>query len=120
MNSKIYDLAYALHQALEEHGDVILLQKVEQELADDQDLSRLFAKYEAKQNDINELLTYLDVENEKVKTLRKELSALKFTIDTNPLVIKYNAQYKTVNLLYKKVSQKLFVDFINIKECKCL
>mgnify|MGYP000850980744 FL=1 len=120
MTKKIYDLAFALHQALEEHQDVILLKDLEAKLNSDAEVTKLYERCESLQLRINSLLEYLDVESNEVKALRKELSSAKYALDINSLVKAYNEKYKKVRDIYSYVSTKLFDDFCESKGCKCL
>ncbi len=119
MSKKIYELAFALHSALEGHEDVLLLKELESKVNEDEEVKSLHAVCNNLQDKINNLLEYYDIEHYEVRSLRQELFAQKYLLDSNPLVIQYNKQYKKVSELYSYVSMKIFDDFCKPRGCSC-
>lgn len=119
MSKKIYELAFALHSALEAHVDVVLLKELELKVTADEEIRALHAVCNNLQDKINNLLEYYDIEHYEVKSLRQQLFAQKYLLDSNPLVSAYNKQYKKVSELYNYVSKRIFDDFCNERGCSC-
>ncbi len=119
MRKKIYDLAFALHNAIESHPDVLLLKKLEDKISKESTILKLGAECEKLQSELNNLLEYLDIESREVKVTRQKLTNYKYELDTHPLVQEYNLQHKKVSKIYEHVSKTLFHDFCNKRGCLC-
>lgn len=115
----IYDLAFTLHTVIENHEDVLLLKELEQQMNEDPSIKALYEVCHKIKEQINEALEYYDIESAKIKTLRKNLANEKYVLDTNPLVVSYNKQYRKVSAIYQYVSNRLFNDFCASRGCKC-
>lgn len=120
MNQKLYELALDLHQNLEEHPSVLLLKEYEKAMLKDSTVKALIEQYDALQEEINSLLESCDLENKAVKTKCSTLYKLKYVLDNEPLVKRYNKQYNLVNKMYKNITEEL-TNAVGIKkEIKCL
>ena len=116
MTTNLYEKAYALKEALEQHPDVLLLKTYEKVMENDAALCALAHEYHDLQAKLTLLLDHVDAEASEAKALRKALAQLKYQLDCHESVVAYQKQYKIVNNLYNKISQALFSNYCTMKE----
>lgn len=116
MNEKIVSLAYLLKTELDQHSDVLHLLECEELLKNDKAVLELNALYQEAQLHLSNVVNenkYVTV----IKEAQQNLFNIKYALDTNELVKKYNEVYRKVSKLYKKVNDALFGPYKVIKGC---
>lgn len=107
MNEKIYTLALALHDALENNPDVLKLKETEKASEENATVAALLKEYENVKQTINELVEHYDFESKEVKEKRNFLSKIKYVLDNEPLIKCYNKQFKIVSKMYEEISNEI-------------
>jgi len=116
MKKDTIEISYELSDLIRQSDAYLTLQKLEQEIALDNNLLALEQAF----IDAQEHLIMIDEhgsETEKSEA-RKALSKAKYDLDIHPLVISYNATLKQLNQIYDKVNERVFFKFRNHKSCK--
>ena len=119
MNQKLYELAVNVHERIEKHPDVLRLTEYEKAMYSDATVRALIEEYDYLQREINIMLESCTIENPRVKDKCSVLYKLKYVLDNEPLVKRYNKQYNLVNKMYKKITNELLTTVGLKREIKC-
>ncbi len=115
--SNIFKLTYDLKDALKNTNEYKELLKCEKEMLEDNNTFILLNKYQEAQSEYKDALRFKEYES-KYKEKQEILFKIKYEVDTNPYVIKYNEAYKVFNNLLKEIEEELFKGIITKKEEK--
>lgn len=116
MTEELIDLIYRLKDSLSKETDIIKLEALENEMNNSTEVAILASKKENASDDYNFALTHFSQDSEEVQVAQKKLYEAKKELDTNPLVVKYMAQYKIVRNFYDQINDILF-SIINKEKC---
>ena len=103
------ELAYKINELIKKHKEYIKLKKIEDKMNKDNNLQVLLASYQDAQKAYNKAIE----DKQDKKEAQKRLADIKFKVDTNKIVIKYNKQYKKVNALLEQLKSNI-LEGINI------
>ncbi|OQC11477.1 MAG: hypothetical protein BWX74_00053 [Tenericutes bacterium ADurb.Bin087] len=120
MNQKLYELALNVHEKIEEHSAVLLLVEYEKAMCSDGTVQALIDEYDCLQSEINNMLESSTIDHPQMKDKCRVLYKLKYVLDSEPLVKRYNKQYNLVNKMYKKITDELLRTVGLKRDNKCL
>lgn len=119
MNERLYELTYKLKEDISSDKRVLLLNKIEDELNNNDEVISLAYKKDKLSSEYSDLLSYLKEDDPIVKNKQKELYEAKKQLDSLPLVIKYNKAYQDVRILLEEISNILFKDLKSVDHESC-
>ena len=96
-------LALELNEKIKESKEYKEVKEKEKKMLDDEQTFKLLIKYQKLQEEYNDALRFSDY-GSNVESIRKELAAVKYEVDTNPLVVEYNDSYKVLNELFNEIT----------------
>ena len=115
----IYSLSYELKELLANDERVILLDKLEKEMNDNEEVMALAYQKDVAVSNYNDALNHFANDSEEVKIAQHELHLKKEALDNHPLVRQYLDAYSQVRDLYFALNDILFSQLAtNLKGCK--
>ena len=117
--SNIYSLSYELKDELLNDERVVLLNKLEKEMATNEEVMALAYQKDLAASNYSDALNHFGEESEEVKKAQHELFLKKEALDNHPLVRQYLKAYQEVRDLYFNLNEILFSDLnLHLKEHK--
>ena len=107
----IYSLSYELKELLANDERVILLDKLEKEMNDNEEVMALAYKKDVAATKYSDVLSHFSDDSEEAKKALKELSIAKEALNNHPLVKQYLKAYADVRDLYLQINEVLFSNF---------
>ena len=115
----IYSLSYELKELLANDERVILLNKLEKEMNQNEEVMALAYQKDVAVSNYNDALSHFASDSEEVKKAQHELHLKKEALDNHPLVRQYLDAYSQVRDLYFELNDILFSNLnTNLKGCK--
>ena len=114
MVSNIYLLAGELKDLLDNDERIIRLNKLENELNNNEEVMALSYQKDLAVSNYSDTLNHFSESSEEVKMAQRNLHEKKLALDTHPLVREYLDAYKEVRDLYIQMNALLF-DGLNLK-----
>lgn len=114
---KIVTLSYELKELLSNDERVVLLNKLEEGMNNNEEVMRLAYIKDNKADAYETALRFFSEDSEEVKTARNALYIAKKELDEHPLVREYLKAYSEVRNLYLQMNEKLF-SIIDQNLCK--
>lgn len=115
----IYSLSYELKELLANDERVILLDKLEKEMDNNEEVMALAYQKDMALSKYNDALNHFANDSEEVKKAQHELHLKKEALDNHPLVRDYLNAYSKVRDLYFELNDILFSNLnSNLKGCK--
>ena len=115
----IYSLSYELKEMLANDERVILLDKLEKEMNENEEVMALAYQKDVAVTNYNDALNHFSSDSEEVKKAQHELHLKKEALDNHPLVRQYLNAYSQVRDLYFELNDILFSNLnTNLKGCK--
>ena len=117
--SDIYSLSYELKDLLDNDKRIIVLNKLEKEINDNEEVMALAYQKDLAISKYNDALNHFPKDSEVVKKAQHNLHLKKEALDNHPLVREYLKAYSEVRDLYYQLNDILFSNLnLNMKECK--
>ena len=107
----IYSKTAKLKELLENDERVILLNKLEKQMDENEEVIALAYKKDMASVKYSEILNHFSEDSKEAKNALKELHLAKKELDSHPVVKQYLAAYKEVRLLYEEINNILFGNF---------
>ncbi len=117
MTEEILKKAIELEESLKNDPRVILLNKLEEEMSNDEDVMRLSYIKDVKNDKYNEMKKYFNDDSEEVANSLKEFYEAKKELESHPKVKAYLKAYQEVRMLLDEINRILFEDY-NSSLCK--
>ena len=115
----IYSLSYELKELLANDERIILLDKLEKEMNQNEEVMALAYQKDVAVSNYNDALNHFTSDSEEVKNAQHELHIKKQALDNHPLVRQYLNAYSQVRDLYFELNDILFSNLnSNLKGCK--
>ena len=106
----IYSLAYELKDLLNNDERIILLNKLEEKMNNNEEVMALAYQKDLAVTSYNDALNHFRQDSEMVKKAQHELHLKKEALDLHPLVRDYLKAYSEVRDLYYHINDILFDD----------
>ena len=116
MDEKILSLTYRLKTALDNDSRIVLLNKLENEMNNNEEVMALSYRKDMALDRYNEMCKLFKDDSEEVNKARILLSDAKKELESHPLVREYLAAYQQVRLLYEHINETLF-SYLNKNMC---
>ena len=121
MVSNIYLLAGELKDLLDNDERIIRLNKLENELNNNEEVMALSYQKDLAVSAYSDALNYFANDSEEIKKYQHELFLKKEALDNHPLVKEYLKAYSEVRDLYFQINEILFNDLsLHLKEKRTL
>ena len=121
MVSNIYLLAGELKDLLDNDERIIRLNKLENELNDNEEVMALSYQKDLAVSAYSDALNHFANDSEEIKKYQHELFLKKEALDNHPLVKSYLKAYSEVRDLYFQINEILFNDLsLHLKEKRVL
>lgn len=121
MVSNIYLLAGELKDLLDNDERIIRLNKLENELNNNEEVMALSYQKDLAVSAYSDALNYFANDSEEIKKYQHELFLKKEALDNHPLVKSYLKAYSEVRDLYFQINEILFNDLsLHLKEKRVL
>ena len=117
MNAIIFEKCYRLKSSLSKDPRIIELNKLEEEMNNNEEVMCLAYKKDEAARMYSDLLNIYKDDSKEVNDARKNLSLAKANLQNNPLVKSYLKIYRQVSNLYDEISKALFGE-LNINLCE--
>ena len=115
----IYSLSYELKDLLNNDERIILLNKLEKEMNENEEVMALAYQKDLAINEYSDALNHFDRNSEAVKKAQHRLRLTKEALDSHPLVRDYLKAYSEVRDMIYQLNDILFSGLgLNIKRCK--
>lgn len=111
MPNDIYQKASEFKEKLQSDERVILLNKLEKEMNDNEEVMALAYKKDVAATKYSDVLSHFSDDSEEAKKALKELSIAKEELNNHPLVKEYLKAYADVRDLYLQINEVLFSNF---------
>ena len=116
MDEKILELTYQLKTALDNDSRIALLNKLEEQMNNNEEVMGLSYRKDVALDKYNEMCKYFKDDSEEVINARKELATAKKELESHPLVREYLAAYQQVRILFEHINETLF-SYLNKNMC---
>ena len=110
-NTEILALAYELKEKIENSELYKNLKNNEKAMVEDEECFKLLYLYQNLQNEYNEAKRF-EKYGSDVEGVQKRLFEIKYKVDENELVKKYNESYKLMRKELKNIEKIMFKDII--------
>jgi len=117
MDEELLELSHKLKEAINKDPRVIALNKIEEEMNNSHEVTKLAIIKEQKVEDYNFMCSHFKDDSPQVIKARQELAKAKEELETHPLVKEYLVRFKAVREMNEKINKELFA-FINKDLCK--
>ena len=115
----IYSLSYELKELLSQDERVILLNKLEKEMNDNEEVMALAYQKDLAISNLSDAINHFGENSKEAKKAQHELFLKKETLDNHPLVRDYLKAYQEVRELYFNLNDILFSNLnLHMKEHK--
>ena len=111
MSNDIYSKANDLKERLNNDPRVILLNKLEKEMNENEEVMALAYKKDMACLKYSDVLKHFSEDSQEAKEALKELHEAKKNLDSHPLVKDYLKAYSEVRDLYASINEILFSNF---------
>ena len=111
MPNDIYQKASEFKEELQSDPRVVLLNKLEKEMNDNEEVMALAYKKDMAAIKYSDTLSHFSEDSEEAKKALKELSKAKEELNNHPLVKQYLKAYAEVRDLYMEINEALFSGF---------
>lgn len=111
MKEEIIQKAYSLNEELKNDERVIRLNRLENELNNNDEVMALAYAKDVKADNYSEMVRLFKDESEEANRARIALAEAKTKLDTHPLVKEYLKAYQVVRDLYNEINAILFNGF---------
>ena len=111
MNEIMLDKVEKLKKEITNHPDFIRLNELEKELNENDEVMKLCYRKDVCVTNYEDSMRYFGENSDEALKAQKLLYDAKLELDLNPLVKKYNEQYKKVKELYDKINKEIFSKF---------
>ena len=111
MNQKLVEITSKLKEELNNHPDVIELERLSKLLSENEDVMRLCYKKDTCATKYEDTVKYFGLDSDEARNAQKALYQAKLELDNNALVKAYNEQYKKVRKIYDKINEEIFNPF---------
>lgn len=108
VNETISKATYTLKKDIDNDERIILLNKLEKELNENEEVMALAYKKDMAIDHYSEMTRLYKDDSEEVTNARKELSLAKANLDNHPLVREYIKAYQAVRELYNEINSILY------------
>lgn len=108
VNETISKATYTLKKDIDNDERIILLNKLEKELNENEEVMALAYKKDMAIDHYSEMVRLYKDDSEEVTNARKELSLAKANLDNHPLVREYIKAYQAVRELYNEINSILY------------
>ena len=116
MDEKILELTFQLKTALDNDPRIVLLNKLENEMNNNEEVMGLSYRKDMALDRYNEMAKYFKDDSEEVIKARQLLADAKKELESHPLVREYLSSYQQVRLLYEHINETLFT-YLNKNMC---
>ena len=117
MANDIYNLASELKEMLDNDERIILLNKLEKELNNNEEVMALSYQKDVAVSAYSDALNHYAKDSEEMKKYQREMYLKKEALDNHPLVRSYLKAYGEVRDLMFQINEILFKDLsLNLKE----
>ena len=117
MANDIYNLASELKEMLDNDERIILLNKLEKELNNNEEVMALSYQKDVAVSSYSDALNHYAKDSEKMKKYQREMYLKKEALDNHPLVRSYLKAYGEVRDLMFQINEILFKDLsLHLKE----
>ena len=115
----IYSLSYELKELMSQDERVILLNKLEKEMNDNEEVMALAYQKDLAISNLNDAINHFGENSKEAKKAQHELFLKKEALDNHPLVRDYLKAYQEVRELYFNLNDILFSNLnLHMKEHK--
>ena len=115
----IYSISYELKELLSQDERVILLNKLEKEMNDNEEVMALAYQKDLAISNLSDAINHFGENSKEAKKAQHELFLKKETLDNHPLVRDYLKAYQEVRELYFNLNDILFSNLnLHMKEHK--
>jgi cell fate (sporulation/competence/biofilm development) regulator YlbF (YheA/YmcA/DUF963 family) len=115
----IYSLSYELKELLSQDERVVLLNKLEKEMNDNEEVMALAYQKDLAISNLSDAINHFGENSEEAKKAQHELFLKKEALDNHPLVRDYLKAYQEVRELYFNLNDLLFSNLsLKMKEHK--
>ena len=115
----IYSLSYELKELMSQDERVILLNKLEKEMNDNEEVMVLAYQKDLAISNLNDAINHFGENSKEAKEAQHELFLKKEALDNHPLVRDYLKAYQEVRELYFNLNDILFSNLnLHMKEHK--
>lgn len=115
----IYSLSYELKELLSQDERVVLLNKLEKEMNDNEEVMALAYQKDLAITNLSDAINHFGENSEEAKKAQHELFLKKEALDNHPLVRDYLKAYQEVRELYFDLNDILFSNLsLKMKEHK--
>ncbi len=115
----IYSLSYELKELLSQDERVVLLNKLEKEMNDNEEVMALAYQKDLAITNLSDAINHFGEKSEEAKKAQHELFLKKEALDNHPLVRDYLKAYQEVRELYFNLNDILFSNLsLKMKEHK--
>ncbi len=115
----IYSLSYELKELLSQDERVVLLNKLEKEMNDNEEVMALAYQKDLAISNLSDAINHFGENSEEAKKAQHELFLEKEALDNHPLVRDYLKAYQEVRELYFNLNDILFSNLsLKMKEHK--
>ena len=111
MSNNIYLQAEELKEKLEKDPRVLLLNKLEKEMNENEEVMTLSYKKDMAAVDYSDTLNHFKEDSKEAKEALKKLHEAKLNLDNHPLVQQYLKAYQEVRELYQSINEIVFGNF---------
>ena len=116
MDEKILSLTYQLKTALDNDPRIVLLNKLENDMNNNEEVMALSYHKDMALDRYNEMVKYFKDDSEEVINARRLLADAKKELESHPLVREYLSAYQQVRMLYEHINETLF-SYLNKNMC---
>lgn len=111
MENELYLKAEEIKELLEQDDRVVLLNKLEKEMNDNEEVMALAYKKDMAAVNYSDTLNHFSEDSKEAKEALKKLHEAKLELDNHPLVRSYLKAYSEVRELYENINNILFANF---------
>lgn len=111
MTNELKDKLEELKSLINQNEDVLLLNKLDEQLANNEEVMKLSYKMDVLSVEYSDALKHFKEDSDEVKLAQQKLYQAKLELDSHALVKSYNEVYLRVKKLYKNINKEIFGDF---------
>lgn len=119
MNESLLNKLLELKNIIENDENVLKLKELDEKLDVNEDVMKLSYKKDMMIVEYENALKHFGENSKELLNAQKNLHLAKLELDSYPLVKEYNECYSKVRLLYKKINDTLFEDFLERGDRNC-
>ena len=111
MSKDVYLKAEELKELLDNDSRIILLNKLEKEMSENEEVMALSYKKDMAAVNYSDTLNHFSEDSDEAKEALKKLHEAKLSLDNHPVVKSYLKAYKEVRELYQEINEIVFSNF---------